>query len=112
MITRAVLQEDEKPGVASPSPAKKAKAGAGGVAPASALDAETQELVELIFSEDMFKSAMADMELDVKKMPLGALSQAQVQKGYAVLAELECAPPSPPVPSPPNVFLYSDNLSI
>lgn len=82
------LQEEEKP-AAAPSPAKKVKREGGTTT--SQLDPVTRELVELIFSEDMFKSAMADMELDVKKMPLGALSKAQVQKGYDVLAELECA---------------------
>lgn len=29
-------------------------------------------------SEDMFKSACTDMNIDVKKMPLGQLSKAQV----------------------------------
>lgn len=87
-MMHACVQEEEKP-AASPSPAKKAKHEGG--ATQSRLDPTTRELVELIFSEDMFKSAMADMDLDVKKMPLGALSKAQVQKGYDVLAELECA---------------------
>ncbi|CAM9928667.1 unnamed protein product, partial [Hapterophycus canaliculatus] len=57
----------------------------------SQLDTDTRELVELIFSEDMFKSAMSTMNIDVKKMPLGQLSNAQVQRGYAVLEELEDA---------------------
>lgn len=30
-------------------------------------------------SEDMFKSAMSTMNIDVKKMPLGQLSNAQVR---------------------------------
>ncbi|CAM9602980.1 unnamed protein product, partial [Laminaria digitata] len=52
----------------------------------------TKELVELVFSSDMFKSAMQTMNVDVKKMPLGQLSAAQqVQRGYAVLEELENA---------------------
>lgn len=37
----------------------------------------------------MFKSAMTSMNVDVKKMPLGQLSKAQVQRGYSVLEELE-----------------------
>lgn len=40
-------------------------------------------------SEDMFKSAMSTLNVDIKKMPLGQLSKAQVQRGYAVLEELE-----------------------
>ncbi|CAM9109221.1 unnamed protein product [Ectocarpus sp. 6 AP-2014] len=67
------------------SPARPAK-----VLP-STLDPATKELVELIFSEDMFKSAMSKMNIDVKKMPLGQLSSAQVQRGYDVLEELEDA---------------------
>ncbi|CAM9601764.1 unnamed protein product [Ascophyllum nodosum] len=53
------------------------------------LDPATKELVELIFSEDMFKSACTAMNVDMKKMPLGQLSKAQVQRGYDVLEELE-----------------------
>lgn len=39
----------------------------------------------------MFKSAMTTLNVDVKKMPLGQLSKAQVQRGYDVLEELETA---------------------
>lgn len=53
------------------------------------LDAPTQKFMDLIFDEDMFKGAMASFDIDVKKMPLGQLSKAQVQKGYDVLEELE-----------------------
>lgn len=34
-------------------------------------------LVEHVISEDMFKSAMSNMNVDVRKMPLGQLSKAQ-----------------------------------
>ncbi|CAB9514117.1 polymerase 2 [Seminavis robusta] len=53
------------------------------------LDATTKELVDLIFNEDMFKSAMSQMKLDPKKLPLGALSQTQISKGFTVLEKLE-----------------------
>lgn len=55
----------------------------------SALPKPTQKLVELIFSKSMFTSAMADLEIDVKKMPLGQLSLKQVTKGFSVLEEIE-----------------------
>ncbi|CAN0388037.1 unnamed protein product, partial [Discosporangium mesarthrocarpum] len=42
------------------------------------LDPPTKELVELtVIGEDMFKSAMTKMNVDVKKMPLGRLSKTQ-----------------------------------
>jgi poly [ADP-ribose] polymerase 2/3/4 len=57
----------------------------------SNLDADTKQLVDLIFDEDMFNSAMTAMNLDPKKLPLGALSQGQIAKGFSVLEQLEDA---------------------
>ncbi|CAN0456663.1 unnamed protein product, partial [Discosporangium mesarthrocarpum] len=61
-----------------------AAGGGGSGAPATparvipcTLDPPTKELVELVFSEDMFKSAMTKMNVDVKKMPLGRRSKTQ-----------------------------------
>ncbi|KAJ8259792.1 hypothetical protein GJAV_G00173510 [Gymnothorax javanicus] len=53
------------------------------------LDRSTQRLIQLIFSTDMFKGAMEEMNLDVKKMPLGKLSKLQIAKGFEVLEEIE-----------------------
>ncbi|KAL0978326.1 hypothetical protein UPYG_G00169020 [Umbra pygmaea] len=53
------------------------------------LDNATQKLIELIFSNDMFKEAMEYMNLDIKKMPLGKLSKLQIAKGFEVLEEIE-----------------------
>ncbi|XP_032996540.1 protein mono-ADP-ribosyltransferase PARP3 [Lacerta agilis] len=62
------------------------------------LDKPTQELVSLIFSNDMFNDAMQTMNLDVKKMPLGKLSKQQIAKGFEALEAIEGAlqkqPPS------------------
>ncbi|KAG8536786.1 hypothetical protein GDO81_025680, partial [Engystomops pustulosus] len=55
------------------------------------LDKPTQDLVSLIFSSDMFKDAMQTMNLDIKKMPLGKLSKAQIAKGFEALEELQAA---------------------
>ncbi|XP_019736511.1 poly [ADP-ribose] polymerase 3-like [Hippocampus comes] len=55
------------------------------------LDKATQALIQLIFSNDMFKEAMECMNLDVKKMPLGKLSKLQIAKGFEVLEEIEAA---------------------
>ncbi|XP_072238324.1 protein mono-ADP-ribosyltransferase PARP3 [Leuresthes tenuis] len=53
------------------------------------LDKDTQKLITLIFSNDMFKEAMECMDLDIKKMPLGKLSKMQIAKGFEVLEEIE-----------------------
>lgn len=55
------------------------------------LNKPTQKLIELIFSNDMFKEAMECMNLDIKKMPLGKLSKQQIAKGFEVLEEIEAA---------------------
>lgn len=57
----------------------------------SALHPRVQNFMNLIFDHDMFKGAMASFDIDVKKMPLGQLSNAQVQKGFEVLDELRKA---------------------
>ncbi|NXW76558.1 PARP3 polymerase, partial [Hirundo rustica] len=53
------------------------------------LDRATQDLVSLIFSNDMFQDAMKTMNIDVKKMPLGKLSKQQIARGFEALEELE-----------------------
>src|SRR5262249_8086960 len=61
-----------------------------GIAP-SKLHPSLERFMGLIFNHDMFRGAMASFDIDVKKMPLGQLTKAQVQKGYQVLEELESA---------------------
>ncbi|XP_057311837.1 protein mono-ADP-ribosyltransferase PARP3-like isoform X2 [Hydractinia symbiolongicarpus] len=53
------------------------------------LDAATQSLIKLIFDQDMFKEAMSQMNIDVKKMPLGKLSKTQIAKGFEILEDME-----------------------
>ncbi|KAM9410726.1 protein mono-ADP-ribosyltransferase PARP3-like isoform 1-T3 [Pholidichthys leucotaenia] len=55
------------------------------------LDTATQNLIQLIFSTDMFREAMEHLNLDIKKMPLGKLSKVQIAKGFEVLEEIEAA---------------------
>lgn len=57
----------------------------------SKLDPRVQDLVKLIFDLKMMESVMAEMEFDVKKMPLGKLTKKQIKDGYEVLKELEDA---------------------
>ncbi|XP_065900945.1 protein mono-ADP-ribosyltransferase PARP3-like [Dysidea avara] len=56
---------------------------------ACSLDKPTQNLVKMIFDNDMFNNAMQKLELDTKKMPLGKLSKSQIAKGFEVLEEIE-----------------------
>ncbi|XP_004715313.1 protein mono-ADP-ribosyltransferase PARP3 [Echinops telfairi] len=65
------------------------------------LEPATQKLISNIFSKDMFKDAMAHMNLDVKKMPLGKLSKQQIARGFEALEALEEAlkGPAPGGPS-------------
>lgn len=46
------------------------------------------KLMALIFNVDLFDSALAELEYDVNKMPLGKLSRNSVLSGYSVLKEL------------------------
>ncbi|XP_053455750.1 protein mono-ADP-ribosyltransferase PARP3 isoform X1 [Nycticebus coucang] len=55
------------------------------------LDPATQQLITNIFSKEMFNNAMALMNLDVKKMPLGKLSKQQIARGFEALEKLEVA---------------------
>ncbi|NXX51743.1 PARP3 polymerase, partial [Tricholaema leucomelas] len=63
------------------------------------LDKPTQDLVSLIFSNDMFRDAMQTMNIDVKKMPLGKLSNQQIARGFEALEELEAALQEQPLPA-------------
>ncbi|KAL4226502.1 Poly [ADP-ribose] polymerase 3 [Mactra antiquata] len=55
----------------------------------SKLHKQTQQLVKLIFDNDMFKDTLKKFDIDVKKMPLGKLSKGQIAKGFEVLDEIE-----------------------
>jgi poly [ADP-ribose] polymerase 2/3/4 len=56
---------------------------------ACTLEATTRDFVNFIFDKDMFKTAMTNMNIDPTKLPLGALSKAQIKKGFSVLEEIE-----------------------
>ena len=55
----------------------------------SKLNSKTKGFVDLIFDEDMFKTAMSAMNLDPVKLPLGAVSKAQIKRGFDALESLE-----------------------
>jgi len=56
---------------------------------ASKLDARLQRLIELIFDVKVMEQSLLEMEIDLKKMPLGNLSKAQIESGYSALRAME-----------------------
>uniref|UniRef100_U5EZI1 Poly [ADP-ribose] polymerase n=1 Tax=Corethrella appendiculata TaxID=1370023 RepID=U5EZI1_9DIPT len=55
----------------------------------SELKKPIQELIRMLFDVDTMKKTMLEFELDMEKMPLGKLSQKQLQAAYKVLSELQ-----------------------
>lgn len=49
------------------------------------LDPRLSELIKLIFDVKLQNKALIEIGYDVKKMPLGKLSQGQIDKAYAIL---------------------------
>ena len=43
----------------------------------------------LIFDVKLMEESLREMDVDLKKMPLGALSKTQIQAGYEVLSEIQ-----------------------
>lgn len=54
----------------------------------SKLDPSVQSLIKLIFDIEVMKRTMLEFNLDMEKLPLGKLSQKQIQKAYQVLTEI------------------------
>ncbi len=57
--------------------------------PTSKLDSKVQRLMELMCSKELMKLAMRDLNIDVEKFPLGKLSSAQLNRGFAVLQKVQ-----------------------
>eukprot|EP00276_Gloeochaete_wittrockiana_P011318 CAMPEP_0184646682 /NCGR_PEP_ID=MMETSP0308-20130426/3420_1 /TAXON_ID=38269 /ORGANISM="Gloeochaete witrockiana, Strain SAG 46.84" /LENGTH=644 /DNA_ID=CAMNT_0027076925 /DNA_START=63 /DNA_END=1997 /DNA_ORIENTATION=- len=55
----------------------------------SSLDQRLQTLIELISSHKIMESTLQEMEIDLKKMPLGKLTKKQIREGYEILSQLE-----------------------
>ena len=55
----------------------------------SKLPAPVQDFVKLIFDKDLMEKSVAQVGYDVKKLPLGQLSEQTVKDGYAYLREIE-----------------------
>jgi poly [ADP-ribose] polymerase 2/3/4 len=61
----------------------------------SALDTKTRELMEVIHARDMMNDALVAFNIDTKKLPLGSLDDAQIQKGIDVLEQIKTALSAP-----------------
>ena len=75
------------------SPTSKKKAGKGSTKdtskePESTLTLPVQQLMTLIFNTENFANAMAAMNYDANKMPLGKLSKSTLKRGFEVLKNL------------------------
>ncbi|KAF0775281.1 hypothetical protein AaE_001019, partial [Aphanomyces astaci] len=59
--------------------------GAAEVVPPSTLPVSVQTFVKLICDVDLIAQEVAEMHLDLKRMPLGKLSKSHLAKGYVIL---------------------------
>lgn len=55
----------------------------------SLLNIRVQQVVDLIFDPRMMQRQMKDLEIDIKKMPLGKISKSSLQMSYSILKEIE-----------------------
>lgn len=53
------------------------------------LDIRVQELIKLLFNEDMINSQMSQMKINTEEMPLGQLSKKRINKGLEILQKIE-----------------------
>lgn len=56
--------------------------------PKSTLEPAVQQLMELIFNQQLFNAAMSSLNYDANKLPLGKLSKATIMRGYQALKDL------------------------
>ena len=54
----------------------------------SLLEPQVQELMKLIFNQRLFAAAMADLDYDADKLPLGKLSKRTIEQGFQALKDL------------------------
>ena len=78
----------------SAAAAASSSSAAAGVA-ACTLPAPVASFVETIFSEKMMKAQLEEQHIDLDKMPLGGISDVQVERGYATLRQLATAIATP-----------------
>jgi len=57
--------------------------------PQPSIPKRVQDLLSLIFDQNMMKATLKAMDVDIKKMPLGKISKNQIREGYRVLTEIQ-----------------------
>jgi poly [ADP-ribose] polymerase len=57
--------------------------------PDSILDKKVQKLIEMLSDINMMQSALVSLDIDTKKMPLGKISQTQLDKADVVLDKIQ-----------------------
>ncbi|RHZ86579.1 hypothetical protein Glove_48g40 [Diversispora epigaea] len=57
--------------------------------PDSQLHPKVQDVVQMIFDINAFKSIMVELNYDASKLPLGKLSKATITQGYQILKRIE-----------------------
>lgn len=57
----------------------------------STLATGVQTLVKFIFNKEMMEASMSNDNLDLKRMPLGKLSNETISKGYSILCDIDKA---------------------
>lgn len=72
--------DDEEVASAEDGEAPKAKE--------STLQPAVQDLMKLIFNQQLFAAAMKDLNYDAEKLPLGKLSSATITRGFQTLKDL------------------------
>lgn len=55
----------------------------------SVLDARVKRIVDMIFDSKRMQATLAELEIDVDKMPLGQLSEKRIRDGYQALEHLD-----------------------
>jgi poly [ADP-ribose] polymerase len=55
------------------------------------LDKRVQDFLSLVSDVKTMKSTMVSLDIDTKKLPLGKLSQKQIDKGYTILNKIKLA---------------------
>lgn len=84
-----LAQASEAPAASAAATADAAGVVASGAAlRKSALLQPVQELLQLIFDENLIRQQMRELELDLSKMPLGKLTRKHILNAYSVLQDL------------------------
>jgi len=55
----------------------------------SKLHPKVQSLMTMIFDQKLMQDALVEMEIDIKKMPLGKLKKSNIQQGFKLLGEIQ-----------------------